>query len=219
MSRPTNRTPSRSRSPSRRSIQYPGVLSGRTRIPGQLCIGPPDVERSNRMWRRIRICSDGRQVRNRIGQKRRRHSGDAPGFSHGPLNLVAIRTGTIADEDGPCPLRVLNTWWGLATTGASTSLSPSHSAAYTSPRRVDPRGDPITCRIMQCDSRERIQRRHAHQRLPCRKCQPLHRRNADAQAGERTRSRCDGERVDISQLHIDVLEEHDQVKRQSSGGR
>ena len=85
--------------------------------------------------------------------------------------------------------------------------------------RVDPRGDPIACRILQRDSRERIQRRHAHQRLPCRKCQPLHRRNADAQAGERTRSRRDGERVDISQLHIDVLEEHDQVKRQSSGGR
>ena len=60
---------------------------------------------------------------------------------------------------------------------------------------------------------ERVQCRHANERLPHRKRQPLHRRDAHAQSRERSWSDRHGKHVDRIEATLRRIEERDQIAR------
>ncbi len=90
---------------------------------------------------------------------------------------------------------------------------------HLAPPCIDPGRNAAPSSVGFGNARERVQSRYAHERLPCRECQTLHRRNPDAKASERSGADRHGKHVNVRELSAVMLEEGHQIEWQTSCGR
>ena len=110
---------------------------------------------------------------------------------------------------------------GGSAVGSSTGLlSPvSYKDAKTSPRWASTHGAMSSPRCRRYDSRQCLEGRHRDDRFAQRHGQPLHRRDADAQTGERARAGGHGKEVDSRERQAGLRQQIDQLAGKARGVR
>ncbi len=137
------------------------------------------------MGRRVRISRRTGQDRDSARQQRRWQRRDPTGISKSTTNLVLVCPRTIANEKGGLlPKADQDLIGGGDNRGVDLTFSVVACGVDLTPPGIDPRGYLSPFGFGMAHAGKGIEGRHTVQRLPCRKRQPLHHRNPDAQARE-----------------------------------
>lgn len=88
---------------------------------------------------------------------------------------------------------------------AAADVQPVQKREYLTALRIHPGRDQVAfldCRLVGCQARQSVERRHGHNGTPIDQRKPLNRRDPDPQASERSRSGRDGKQIDLRERHV-----------------